>query len=59
MHYLWKDKKGIFYITNYKETNTEGLVKIDGRGFMEVELVFESILKSDLWSYVNKLAKNK
>ena len=52
MYYLWKDKKGIFYITDYKEIrNKDGKVKIDGQGYLEVELVLSSMLKTDLLSY--------
>lgn len=62
MYYLWKDKKGIFYITDYKEIrNKDGKVKIDGQGYLQVELVLSSILKTDLLSYAQKqrLQKNK
>jgi hypothetical protein len=52
MYYLWKDKKDIFYITDYKEIrNKDGKVKIDGQGYLEVELVLSSMLKTDLLSY--------
>jgi len=60
MYYLWKDKKGIFYITDYKEIrNKDGKVKIDGQGYLEVELVLSSMLKTDLLSYAQKTTFTK
>ena len=55
MYYLWRDKKGIFYITNYKEIrDKDGKVKIDNYGYLEVELVLSSMFKIDLLSYAQK-----
>jgi len=55
MYYLWKDKNGVFYITDYKEIrNKDGKVKIDGQGYLEVELVLSSMLKTDLISYAQR-----
>ncbi len=60
MYYLWKDKKSIFYITDYKEIrNKDGKVKIDGQGYLEVELVLSSMFKTDLISYAQKTTFTK
>lgn len=57
-YYLWKDSNNIFYITDYKEVSKDGKVQIDGYGFLEVELVLSSKVKSDLWEYTQKLTIN-
>lgn len=55
MYYLWRDKKGIFYITDYREVrDKDGKVKIDGQGYLDVELVLSSMFKTDLISYAQK-----
>jgi hypothetical protein len=51
MYYLWKDKDGIYFITDYKEIRPDGKVKIDGQGFMEAELVFSSEVKTELLTF--------
>jgi len=60
-YYLWKDSKDFFFITDYKEIREDGKVKIDNFGFLEVELVFSSVLKFDLIGYAERytIAKNK
>ena len=52
--YLWKDKLGIYYITDYKEIQSDGKVKIDGHGFLEVELVFSHKVKTELIAFAQK-----
>lgn len=60
MYYLWKDKNGVFYITDYKEIrNKDGKVKIDGQGYLKVELVLSSMLKTDLLSYAQNITFTK
>jgi hypothetical protein len=60
MYYLWKDKKDIFYITDFKEIrNKDGKVKIDVQGYLEVELILSSMFKTDLLSYVQKTTFTK
>lgn len=59
LYYLWKDKRGIFYITDYKEINKEGKVKVDNYGFIEAEEMFSSKVKNDLISYAQNLTLNK
>jgi hypothetical protein len=63
MYYLWKDKKStkdevIVYITDYKEFREDGKVKIDNYGYMEVELIKTSNVKTDLLEYAQKIIKN-
>lgn len=46
MFYLWKDKRStpermLVYLTDYKEKNEQGQVKVDGFGFVDAELIFE------------------
>ena len=60
MYYLWKDKKStkdkvLVYITDYKEIRGDGKVKIDNYGYMEVELVKSSNVKTDLLAHAQKL----
>ena len=56
MHYLWKDKRGIYFITDYKEVRADGRVKVDGYGFLEVELVFSHKIKSELAAFAARQA---
>lgn len=54
-YYLWKDNRGIFYITDYKEINKEGKVNIDAcGGYVEAKLVFSSGVKTELLAYAQK-----
>ena len=39
-YYMWRDVNGVYYITDYLE-QADGLTRIDGYGFMEVELVVQ------------------
>ena len=60
MYYLWKDKKSTkntlqVYITDYKEINKQGNVKIDGYGYLDVELIFSSPVKADCIIHAQKL----
>ena len=60
MYYLWKDKKStkdkvLVYITDYKEIRSDGKVKIDNYGYMEVELIKSSNVKTDLLAHAQKL----
>lgn len=55
-YYLWQDKNGVYYVTNYAEYSSDGLVKIDGYGFMKVKLAHSSKVKSDLWAWAQKQA---
>lgn len=59
MYYLWKDKNGIFYVTDYKEVREDGKVKIDGHGYLDVELTLSSMLKTDLLSYAQRTTFKK
>jgi hypothetical protein len=54
-YYLWKDKNGTFFITDYKETDKKGRVNIDGYGYLEVELELSSKVKTDLLTHVQAL----
>lgn len=54
MYYLWKDKNGIFYITDYKEIRSDGLVKIDSYGYIECELVFSHKIKTELINFAER-----
>ena len=70
MYYLWKDKSksitgdsaelfrphaNLFYITDYKEIREDGKVKIDNHGYLDVELVSSSNVKTDLIAHAQKL----
>ena len=59
-YYLWKDKKStkdkvLVYITDYKEVREDGKVKVDGYGYIEVELVKSSNVKTDLIAHAQKM----
>lgn len=55
MYYLWKNKEsGIYYITDYKEVTKGGLIKIDGQGFIDVELVFSHKIKMEVIAFAQK-----
>ncbi len=54
-YYLWKGedngRQAKYYISDYHETNKDGLVKIDGHGYLKVILVHTSKNKLDLMKY--------
>ena len=56
VYYLWKDKNGINYMTDYKEVRADGKVKIDGCGFIEVELVCTGKSKGEIIAFAQKQA---
>ena len=53
-YYMWKDKDGIHYMTDYKQVRADGKVKIDGHGFMEVELVCTGKSKAEIIDFAQK-----
>lgn len=60
MYYLWKNKtstkdKVLVYITDYKEIRKDGKVKIDNYGYLDVELVHSSPIKSECVNAAQKL----
>lgn len=64
MFYLWKDKKStkdtvIVYITDYKEIRSDGKVKIDKHGFLDVDLVYSGPDKMKCISEAHKLINPK
>lgn len=54
MFYLWKDKLGIYYITDYKEVRPDGRVRIDNYGFLEVTLEFSHKDKPELIAFAER-----
>lgn len=60
MFYLWKDKRStkervMVYITDYKEVRSDGKVKIDNYGYLDVELEFSSKNKMECVTHAQKL----
>lgn len=57
MYYLWKDKIGAYYITDYKEIRkTDGFVLIDAVGYTQAELVFSHEVKNEVIAFAQKEA---
>ena len=59
MYYLWRDKKGVFYVTDYKEIRTDGFVNIDRFGFLEVKEVASGPVKMELFAKAQEIVLNE
>jgi hypothetical protein len=49
----------LVYITDYKEVRSDGKVKIDNYGWLDVELIKSSNKKIDLIEHAQKLVEKK
>ena len=58
MYYLWKDKIGCYYITDYKEIRSDGFVQVDGYGFIQCDLVFSHKIKNEVIKFAQQQAFN-
>ena len=57
--YLWySEEKGLFFITDYDERKN-GLVKIDGQGYIKVTLLHISHTKTDLITFAQRFYPNE
>lgn len=61
--YLLLDKRksvpgtNVTYIVNYMEKDSKtGMIRVDGHGWVEAEILFESKTKLDCIAYANKYA---